>query len=70
MNLTHEIVNELYEEMVPQQEVFAVYPGRFQPPGPHHYKTYEWLAQKFGKDHVFIATSNVVSLPNSPLELH
>jgi hypothetical protein len=67
MNLTTEIVNELYEELAPSQEVFAVYPGRFQPPGPHHYKTYEWLVHKFGRDHVFIATSNVVSLPNSPL---
>ena len=47
--------------------VIAVYPGRFQPMGRHHFDAYKWLASKFGKDKTFIATSDKVDLPKSPL---
>lgn len=47
--------------------VIAIYPGRFQPMGRHHYDAYKWLANKFGKDKTFIATSDKVELPKSPL---
>lgn len=44
----------------------CIYPGRFQPFGPHHFKSYKWLCQVFGIENVWIATSNVVN-ENSPL---
>ena len=47
--------------------VIAIYPGRFQPMGKHHYDAYKWLASKFGKENTFIATSDKVDPPKSPL---
>lgn len=47
--------------------IIAIYPGRFQPFGRHHAESFKWLASKFGKDKSFIATSDVVNLPKSPL---
>ena len=38
------------------KKLVAVYPGRFQPFGPHHKATYEFLKKRF--DEVFIVTSN------------
>jgi len=38
------------------EKLIAVYPGRFQPFGPHHKATYEFLKKRF--DEVFIVTSN------------
>jgi hypothetical protein len=49
------------------KKIIAVYPGRFQPMGRHHYDAYKWLASKFGKDNTFIATSDKVDPPKSPL---
>tara|TARA_R110002110_G_scaffold10404_3_gene51192 strand:+ start:1551 stop:3794 length:2244 start_codon:yes stop_codon:yes gene_type:complete len=46
----------------------AIYPGRFQPMGTHHAETYKKLARKYGPDNTFIATSNVVNPPKSPLD--
>ena len=43
----------------------AIYPGRFQPAGQHHYDAYSWLARKFGPKNVYIATSNLKG-PKSP----
>lgn len=43
-----------------------IYPGRFQPFGPHHFKSYQWLTKAFGVENVFIATSDHTDL-NSPL---
>jgi hypothetical protein len=43
-----------------------IYPGRFQPFGPHHFESYKWLVKAFGSENVFIATSNHTDL-NSPL---
>ncbi len=45
----------------------AIYPGRFQPPGLHHKKTYDWLTNKFGNSNTYVVTSNKVELPKSPL---
>jgi len=39
--------------------IVAIYPGRFQPAGAHHHKTYQWLVSKFGAKNVYIATSDV-----------
>ena len=45
----------------------AIYPGRFQPMGKHHYKTYQWACQKYGAENVFITTSNKIQEGRSPL---
>lgn len=47
-------------------KTIVVYPGRFQPFGPHHFKTYQWLCKTFGKSDVYIVTSNHTDM-NSPL---
>jgi hypothetical protein len=50
-----------------QKRVIAIYPGRFQPMGRHHYATYKALADQFGAENTFIATSNKMG-PKSPLD--
>lgn len=47
-----------------------VYSGRFQPFCKHHYVCYQWAINQFGKDNCYIATSNVVSFPNSPFDFN
>ncbi len=47
------------------KKVVGIYPGRFQPFGPHHKKTYDWL--KTQVDDVYIVTSNLKSLPRHPM---
>ena len=54
---------KLYEATKPR--TIAIYPGRFQPMGLHHYKTYQHLVNKFGSKNVYIVTSNVTG-PTSP----
>ena len=49
-----------------QKRVIAIYPGRFQPMGRHHYATYKALADQYGADNTFIATSDKTG-PKSPL---
>ncbi len=49
-----------------QKKVIAIYPGRFQPMGRHHYATYKALADQFGPENTFIVTSNKMG-PKSPL---
>jgi len=48
-------------------DVVVVYSGRFQPFHTGHYSTYKKLTQKFGKDKVFIGTSNKTQPGRSPL---
>ena len=68
MNLGEQIVNDLLMEVdSPIKTIVAIYPGRFQPMGQHHAKVYDWLAGKFGKQNTYIATSDKVALPKSPL---
>jgi hypothetical protein len=50
-----------------QKRVIAIYPGRFQPMGRHHYATYKALADQFGAENTFIVTSNKIG-PKSPLD--
>lgn len=49
------------------KKIIAIYPGRFQPFGPHHYQTFKWLQNKFGKSNTFIVTSNKTEDGRSPL---
>ena len=68
MNLGEHIVDNLLTEMdSPIKTVVAIYPGRFQPMGQHHAEVYNWLAKQFGKSDTYIATSDKVQLPQSPL---
>lgn len=48
------------------KNTIAVFPGRFQPFHPGHYNSYLELVKKFGKDNVFIVTSNKIG-EESPL---
>jgi hypothetical protein len=47
-------------------KVVVVYSGRFQPFHKGHYATYDNLVKKFGKDSVYIGTSNVTDSKQSP----
>ena len=47
-------------------KVVVVYSGRFQPFHKGHYATYDNLVRKFGKDSVYIGTSNVTDSKKSP----
>ncbi len=51
-----------------KKKIIAIFPGRFQPFGPHHEKTFKWLQSKFGTSNTYIVTSDKVSLPKSPLD--
>ena len=46
-------------------KIIAVYPGRFQPFGPHHKASYLYLKKKFGN--VFIVTSNKTGGSRHPM---
>ena len=58
-----ERVMKLQEATKPRP--IAIYGGRFQPMGLHHYKTYQHLVNKFGAKNVYVATSGVTG-PKSP----
>jgi hypothetical protein len=48
------------------EKTIVVYSGRFQPFHKGHFATYENLIKKFGKDNVYIATSNKTDNQKSP----
>ena len=50
------------------KKVVAIYPGRFQPFGPHHKKVFDALKGKF--DEVYIATSNIQRPPRHPMNFN
>lgn len=64
MSLGNWIASQIIEEESKIKTVVAIYPGRFQPMGAHHAKTFKWLQSKF-KD-VYVGTSGKVQLPKSP----
>ena len=51
-------------------KVVILYPGRFQPFCIHHAKAYLFLCMMFGKDNVYVITSNNTSNPDSPLNFY
>ena len=53
------------EDTTKIKKVVGVYGGRFQPFGPHHKKTYEWLKKRV--DDAYITTSNIKQLPRHPM---
>jgi hypothetical protein len=48
------------------KRLIAIYPGRFQPMGPHHFQTYKQIAADQGVEDTYVATSNKTG-PKSPL---
>jgi hypothetical protein len=54
-------INELAEP-----RLLVIYPGRFQPFHKGHYAVYNWLTGKFGRDNVYIASSNKTDGAKSP----
>ena len=64
MNLGKYFAKQILTEQSKIKNIVAIYPGRFQPMGAHHAKTYKWLQSKF-KD-AYVATSGKVALPKSP----
>ena len=54
------------EDANPIKKTVVIYVGRFQPMHKGHYGTYQHLVKKFGKDNVFIGTSDKVERPKSP----
>jgi hypothetical protein len=64
--LTKILVESILLEADSIDKVVVVYSGRFQPFHKGHYATYDNLVRKFGKDSVYIGTSNVTDSKKSP----
>jgi len=58
------IINEVDKPIV--KKTVVVYAGRFQPFHKGHYAAYSKLVSKFGRDSVYIGTSDDTSGPKSP----
>jgi hypothetical protein len=63
-DLTKEVAAFLTEET--KKKTVAIYPGRFQPMGPHHFQTYKQIAAEHGAENTYVATSAKTG-PKSPL---
>jgi hypothetical protein len=61
-------IADLFETYVAESgpQLVVLYPGRFQPFHLGHGEVFQSLQSKFGRDNVYIATSNKVELPKSP----
>lgn len=70
--LTQQILNELRLQIFNEVEtgdtnVVVVYPGDFQPMSLQHKMVYNWLTKKFGKDKVYLLTTDKVDAQKFPL---
>ena len=63
---TSKLKNENVNEQKEIKKIVGVYGGRFQPFGPHHKKTYEWLKKQV--DEAYITTSNIKKPPRHPMD--
>lgn len=64
-----QLIKEWITESILTEDVkktVVTYVGRFHPFHKGHYATYDHLVKKFGKDNVYIGTSDKVELPKSP----
>jgi hypothetical protein len=66
MGLAKFLVETILGEAAQMDKVVVVYSGRFQPFHKGHYATYDNLVKKFGKDNVYIGTSDVTDNKKSP----
>jgi hypothetical protein len=66
--LSNFLVESIMGESVEMENVIVVYSGRFQPFHKGHFATYKQLISKFGKDNVYIATSNKTDNQKSPFD--
>ena len=64
--LSQFLVESILGEADSVENKVVVYAGRFQPFHKGHYATYSHLVKKFGKDNVFIGTSNKTDNQKSP----
>ena len=48
--LVEEIIKPIIENNRNINKIVGIYGGRFQPFGPHHFKTYKWSQQFHQKD--------------------
>jgi hypothetical protein len=66
--LTNYLIESLIDESSDSaiNKVIVIYSGRFQPFHKGHFAVYNHLVKKFGKDSVYIATSNVTDNIKSP----
>ena len=55
----------IFDEASKIKKVIGIYGGRFQPFGPHHKKTYEWLKKRV--DDAYITTTNIKQPPRHPM---
>jgi cytidyltransferase-like protein len=65
-------IADLFESYVAEAgpELVVLYPGRFQPFHLGHGDVFRSLQNKFGRDNVYIATSNKVEPPKSPFNFN
>ena len=66
--LSNFLVESILGESAEMDNVIVVYSGRFQPFHKGHFATYQNLTKKFGKDNVYIATSNKTDNQKSPFD--
>ena len=64
--LSQFLVESILGEAGSVDNIVVVYAGRFQPFHKGHYSTYSHLLKKFGKDNVYIGTSNKTDNNKSP----
>jgi len=60
-----DFTSNVIEDKPKIKKVVGVYGGRFQPFGPHHLKTYEWLKKQV--DVAYITTSDIKQPPRHPM---
>ena len=60
------LVESIMEDENPIKKTVVIYVGRFQPMHKGHAGTYQHLVKKFGKDNVYVGTSDKVQKPKSP----
>jgi len=60
------LVESVLSEADGIKDIVVVYPGRFQPMHKGHYQLFKHLQKKFGRDNVYIGTSNKTDNKKSP----
>jgi hypothetical protein len=60
------LIESILGEAAQIDKTIVVYSGRFQPFHKGHYATYDHLVKKFGRDNVYVGTSDVTDSKKSP----